>query len=148
MKQKEILYLIVGLLMGVFLSVLFPTNNFNTNNTGVMKMMGISKFTAPIRDIPISKDSHIMPDGSMMENMDDEMTMDDMTRNLKGKKGDEFDKLFISEMIEHHQGAIDMSKLAKIYAGHQEIKDLADDIILAQSKEITLMKQWKKDWGF
>lgn len=76
------------------------------------------------------------------------MTMDDMTNNLKNKTGDNFDKAFISEMIEHHEGAVAMAKLASSNARHNEIKQLSNDIIAAQEKEINAMKQWQTDWGY
>jgi len=76
------------------------------------------------------------------------MTMSQMTDNLKNKTGDDFDKAFLSEMIEHHQGAIDMAKLAKTNAKHDAIKKLADDILDAQSREIDHMQTWQGDWGY
>lgn len=76
------------------------------------------------------------------------MTMADMTNALKGEAGDDFDKAFISGMIEHHQGAIDMAKLAHQNAKHGEVKKMADDIISAQSKEIAMMKSWQAEWGY
>jgi uncharacterized protein (DUF305 family) len=76
------------------------------------------------------------------------MTMTDMVSSLKGKTGDEFDKAFISGMIEHHQGAIDMAKLAQANAKHAEIKNMANDIMSAQSKEIDMMQTWQADWGY
>lgn len=77
-----------------------------------------------------------------------EMTMSQMMSSLKGKSGDAFDEAFISEMIMHHQGAIDMAEMAKSQAGHQEIKDMAEGIVSAQQSEIATMKQWQKDWGY
>ncbi len=76
------------------------------------------------------------------------MSMQDMMNSLDGKTDDDFDKIFISSMIRHHQGAINMARSAQENAGHQEIKDLADDIISAQTREIEMMMQWQKDWGF
>ena len=48
----------------------------------------------------------------------------------------------------HHQGAIDMAKPAATNALHQEVKDLAKEIIAAQTKEITQMQLWQKEWGY
>jgi uncharacterized protein (DUF305 family) len=79
-------------------------------------------------------------------NMD--MTMDQMTEHLKGKSGDDFDKVFLNKMIMHHQGAVDMANLAKTNAKHQEIKDMASDIINAQTKEINQMQSWQTSWGY
>ncbi len=93
---------------------------------------------------------HMMPDGSMMSNGDQNMDMADMMASmndeLRGKTGDEFDKAFISEMIVHHQGAVEMAELALKNAKHQEIKNLANAIISAQNKEIGDMKTWQKAW--
>lgn len=74
--------------------------------------------------------------------------MGDMNEALIGLEGAAFDKKFLELMIEHHQGAIDMAKPAATNALHQEVKDLAQVIIDAQTKEINQMKQWQKEWGF
>ena len=76
------------------------------------------------------------------------MTMDDMTADLKDKTGDDYDKAFIASMIAHHEGAVEMAKLSAKNAKHQEIKTLSENIISAQEKEITEMKQWQMDWGY
>lgn len=76
------------------------------------------------------------------------MSMDAMTNDLKNKTGDEFDKAFITSMIAHHEGAVEMAKLSAKNAKHKEIKSLSNDIIAAQEKEITEMKQWQMDWGY
>ncbi|PLS81704.1 hypothetical protein CYG49_01530 [Candidatus Saccharibacteria bacterium] len=76
------------------------------------------------------------------------MSMDAMTDELRGKTGDEFDKAFISTMIEHHQGAIEMAEMADKQAKHQEIKQLSGEIITAQEAEIAQMKEWQKQWGY
>lgn len=74
--------------------------------------------------------------------------MQKMNDMLKMKTGDEFDKAFLSHMIMHHQGAIDMANMAKQNAKHEEIKKMADDIIQAQKQEIEKMKEWQKSWGY
>lgn len=89
---------------------------------------------------------HQMPDGSIMSNSGMQNLMDAMMRGLHGKTGDEFDKAFISEMIMHHQGAVEMAQAALKNAKHQEIKDLANAIITAQTKEIGMMEQWQIQW--
>ncbi len=76
------------------------------------------------------------------------MTMAQMNKDLINKKGDDFDKAFISMMIEHHQGAIDMASLASSNSKHDEIKSLSKDIISAQTSEITQMQKWQMDWGY
>lgn len=76
------------------------------------------------------------------------MTMEDMVSSLKGKTGDAYDEAFIQEMIDHHQGAIDMAKMSENQAKHQEVKDLSKAIVSAQEKEIAEMKAWQKMWGY
>lgn len=91
-----------------------------------------------------------MPDGSFMYNdeqmMDMTSMMASMNAELAGKTGDDFDEAFISEMIIHHQGAVEMAELALTNAKHQEIKDLANAIISAQNQEIQDMQSWKDAW--
>lgn len=98
---------------------------------------------------------HQMPDGTMMQNnepmasgmkMDMASMMAGMNAELTGKSGDAFDKAFLSEMVVHHQGAVEMAQLALTSAKHQEIKDLAKGIIAAQTKEIGEMQSWGKTW--
>ena len=76
------------------------------------------------------------------------MTMTQMTGGLQNKTGDEFDEAFIASMIEHHQGAIDMAKLADKQAKHEEVKQMAREILDAQSREIDMMRTWQSDWGY
>lgn len=72
--------------------------------------------------------------------------MDDMMSGLQDKTGDDFDKAFLSEMIMHHQGAVEMAEAALQSAKHQEIKDMARTIISTQTSEINQMQTWGKSW--
>ena len=56
------------------------------------------------------------------------------------------DAHFIVMMIPHHQGAIAMSELALSRARRPEIKALAQRIIASQSREVTEMRQWYRQW--
>lgn len=87
----------------------------------------------------------MMMDHSAMGMMAD---MGQMTESLKGLSGDEFDKAFLSSMIEHHQSAINMAYPGQTNAKHDEVKILTKAIVDAQSSEIAQMKQWQKDWGY
>lgn len=131
MNKESILYGVIGLLAGVIIAGFGASYAVNNNNNGMMRMMGMHTNTS-------SQD--------MMDDAD--MSMSDMTSSLKNKTGDDFDKAFISEMIAHHQGAIDMANLAKQNAKHDEIKNLANDIVTAQTKEITEMKSWQTQWNY
>ena len=52
----------------------------------------------------------------------------------------DIDTDFAQMMITHHQGAIEMAKLAADNAEHDEIKDLAEEIISAQERELEVMR--------
>ena len=57
-----------------------------------------------------------------------------------------FDEAFIDAMIPHHQSAIYMAQVASEKSKIPEIKELAQDIVSAQKREIEQMKQWRKQW--
>jgi len=54
--------------------------------------------------------------------------------------------VFLSQMIPHHQSAIDMANLVPDRAAHQELKDLARNIIQSQGNEIGTMNAWLSAW--
>lgn len=53
---------------------------------------------------------------------------------------DDVDATFAEMMIAHHKGAIAMAELAAERGQHQEIKDLAADIVSVQTREIAIME--------
>lgn len=53
---------------------------------------------------------------------------------------------FIDTMIVHHQGAVDMSKLAETRAAAPELTKFAAAVIADQEREIAELKRWRKDW--
>lgn len=61
-------------------------------------------------------------------------------------RSNSIDSHFIEQMIPHHEDAITMAQLAQTKATRPEIKQLAENIIDSQSKEITNMKSWYKTW--
>jgi uncharacterized protein (DUF305 family) len=56
------------------------------------------------------------------------------------------DKMFIEQMIPHHQDAVDMAQLALEKSKRDEIKKLSSEIIKAQNTEIEAMTKWYKEW--
>ena len=57
------------------------------------------------------------------------------------------DVSFATEMIPHHQQAVEMAELAADRAQSPEVRQLAQDIEAAQGPEIETMTQWLEDWG-
>jgi uncharacterized protein (DUF305 family) len=88
-----------------------------------------------------------LPEGEGDESREPGMlSMNQMTSSLSAKSGAEFDKLFIELMIAHHEGAIEMAGLARQNSQRAEIKDLAGEIVSAQTGEVIMMKGWLADW--
>ena len=56
------------------------------------------------------------------------------------------DQHFIVQMIPHHEGAIDMAKIALQKSKRPEIISLANGIIEAQTREINDMTSWYQSW--
>ncbi|WP_405975242.1 DUF305 domain-containing protein [Streptomyces sp. NBC_00988] len=58
---------------------------------------------------------------------------------LEKASGAAFDTMFLSMMVEHHEGAISMAKTEKADGSYAPATELAADVITAQSAEITQM---------
>jgi uncharacterized protein (DUF305 family) len=131
MKKESIVTGVIGLLLGVIIAGFAAGQAVNNNNTGMMRMMGMHTDST-----------------QQTATNHGEMSMNEMTEQLKNKTGDDFDKAFVEMMISHHEGAVAMAELIPSRAKHDEVKKLGEAIISAQTKEIADMKQWQKDWGY
>ncbi len=49
---------------------------------------------------------------------------------------------FVTMMMPHHQGAIDMAKALLLYSSDPAMRNLAQGILTEQQNEINLMKAW------
>ena len=49
---------------------------------------------------------------------------------------------FVTMMIPHHQGAVDMAKALLLYNTDPELRNLAQGILTEQQNEIKLMQSW------
>lgn len=56
------------------------------------------------------------------------------------------ERAFLIDMVGHHAMAVSMAEIAREKATHQELKDLADDIIRTQTAESRRMRGWLKSW--
>lgn len=118
--------------------------------------VGFGHGSRPFKNSGMMGGQKMMMDGMMDDDDDDRGPgmgggmgmMSNMGMMLGGLEGDEFDEAFIRMMIPHHEGAIDMAERALESAGHDEMKQLARDIIEAQQREIDMMKGWEREWGY
>lgn len=58
----------------------------------------------------------------------------------------DFDKVFIEQMIPHHQMAIMMARMLESGSEKPEMQQLAKNIISSQTKEIQDMQSWYSTW--
>ncbi len=80
-----------------------------------------------------------VPDGDMMGDMPGMMSADEMDE-LDMSSGGAFDEMFLTMMIEHHEGAIEMAKVEQADGESAEATDLAAEIEKAQTEEIATME--------
>jgi uncharacterized protein (DUF305 family) len=66
---------------------------------------------------------------------------------LEGLRADDPDVAYIRGMIAHHQGAIDLAKVALQYGKDDLTKKWAADVIRDQQREVTEMQEWLKKRG-
>jgi len=71
------------------------------------------------------------------------MSAEDM-ETLDNSKGKAFDREFLRQMIEHHEGAVTMAKEEQKAGENRESKALATSIITAQTAEIAQMRSLLK----
>jgi uncharacterized protein (DUF305 family) len=75
----------------------------------------------------------------------DEQSYTPMMRDLTKLNGATLDKVFLEDMILHHEGALQMASSVKPYVVHTEINTLVQAIETTQSAEIILMKDLLED---
>ena len=72
---------------------------------------------------------------------------DDSSAGASSEDFNDADVAFATEMIPHHQQAVEMAEIAADRAENPEVRRLAENIESAQEPEIQTMTQWLEDWG-
>lgn len=140
MNKNNILVGIIGILIGII-----GVNVFHSRDASDMRREK--------NESQMMMGEHMMPNGKMMGNggmnnsMNMDSMMDGMVANMKGKSGKELEKAFLTDMVPHHQGAVDMAKLLlQDKTIRPELVKFANDIIAAQEGEIKQMNEWLKSY--
>jgi uncharacterized protein (DUF305 family) len=68
--------------------------------------------------------------------------MEKMNRDMNAAMSGDPDRDFVTMMIPHHQGAIDMAQVQLEHGKDGELRALSEAIIKAQESEIAFMKEW------
>lgn len=212
-QNNQLLYGLVGVLVGGILVWLLTINTASYNNQGIIQMMGLrtgnqnmmsnsnsidahfieqmiphhedaitmarlaqtkakrSEIKQLAKDIIDSQEKEIsqmkdwykewfdteVPTGTQVMNQHGMMgnnngmhmgMMGDESDMTKLEQSSDFDNAFIEGMIPHHQMAVMMANMLNGGTNRPEMKRLADDIIVAQTKEINQMREWYKEWGY
>lgn len=82
--------------------------------------------------------------GMSQEEMEGMMGMAEDPQQLAQQRP--FDRAFIDAMIPHHESAIEMAEIALEESEDPEIRRIAEDIVAAQEREISQMRQWREEW--
>jgi uncharacterized protein (DUF305 family) len=130
-SQKEIVIGFLALVIGGLFGYGFGGKNISTD----------SLYSHNKQTEENSSGLHKMSDGSMMQNSGTGNMQGMMHRQVSSEQE------FLVHMIPHHQEAVDTAKEVIARGGTTpEIKKLAEDIVVAQEKEIAQMKEWYKNW--
>ncbi|WP_055535705.1 DUF305 domain-containing protein [Streptomyces graminilatus] len=88
------------------------------------------------KEVPTSTQS--MPGMDSMESMESMKAMPGMNH---GSAAEDFDKAFLTMMIEHHKGAVEMATTEKAKGQYGPATSMADDVIRTQTAEIAEMNK-------
>lgn len=84
------------------------------------------------------------------QDQDQDQEMLDMAREyadgLRDLSGGEFEQTFMVGMIAHHKAAVKMARIELDRGKHQQLQDVAQQIIDAQTAEIDDMTGWLQSW--
>ena len=69
-----------------------------------------------------------------------EEAMSKMMADMAVAPTGDIDRDFVAMMVPHHQGAIDMAQIILRYGKNEQLKRLAQEIIVTQQQEIAAMK--------
>ena len=71
---------------------------------------------------------------------ENEAAMTRMMSAMEAKPTGDIDRDFVAMMAPHHQGAIDMAVLELRYGKNEQLRRIAQEIIVSQMQEIAAMK--------
>jgi uncharacterized protein (DUF305 family) len=125
MKKIVLAIAAAGMLLAVFLESVPAQEKHSGHDMGGMAMSSDNPSTQGYM--------------AAMKKMDDDM--------MAMKYSGDADVDFVTGMIPHHQGAIDMAKVELEHGKDPEMRKLAEAVIKTQETEIKEMQDWLKAHG-
>jgi hypothetical protein len=71
---------------------------------------------------------------------ENDAAMTKMMRGMEIEPSGDVDRDFVAMMVAHHQGAIDMAQAELRYGRNEQLRRLAQEIIVTQQQEIAVMR--------
>lgn len=106
--------------------------------TAFIALPGVAQTTNPEHQNMAEQQSHQSPATKEFEAAMDKMH----GPMMKGIMDQDPDVAFVQGMIPHHEGAVAMAKTVLKYGKDPEIRQLAENVIRDQDKEIKKMQDW------
>ena len=111
--------------------------------------------TPPVTDMPHAEHENMAHDAltdsaNAADNLQTSDMLIDYTRSMTrmhdemmiGMSYNDPDTAFAKGMLGHHRGAVDMAKIQLKYGTNEVMRQLAQDIIMAQQSEIDVLNKW------
>jgi uncharacterized protein (DUF305 family) len=71
---------------------------------------------------------------------ENDAAMNKMMTDMVVKPSGDVDRDFVEMMVPHHQGAVDMAQAELKYGHNEQLRRLAQEIVVTQQQEITVMR--------
>jgi uncharacterized protein (DUF305 family) len=72
---------------------------------------------------------------------ENDAAMNTMMADMTVKPTGDVDRDFVAMMVPHHQGAVDMAKAELRYGHNEQLRRLAQEIVVTQQQEIAVMQR-------
>jgi uncharacterized protein (DUF305 family) len=100
--------------------------------------------SASARSDPLSGHAHAAAPSALADEQpflaENDTAMTRMMDGMAVKPSGDVDRDFVAMMVPHHQGAIDMAMAVLRYGKNEQLKRLAQEIIVTQQQEIAAMQ--------
>src|SRR5579862_991380 len=104
-----------------------------------MRLVGISTVLIVAAGVGVSlAQAPLAAEASFLS--ENEAAMAKMMADMNVKPTGDVDRDFVAMMIPHHQGAIDMARSLLRYGHNEQLRRLAQEIIVTQQQEIATMR--------